>query len=212
MHVPLLVLHPPKRNIRTWRSFITAKKALILNKMEEFAIDSNINGCAIEAKRKLFDRVKTEWSYLPILRFLNFGFDRLQLAMIFHTLPPHVASEFKKILERLQDIMLSRTQHLANLPQLTSISVNDPDTVDVEADMWQSQNICGYMKCTYDPSSCQLVDFRFNDKMPQLLGLGREELQKRIEDQSLDLPCPAVDFLHLLIDDTKHSTQCRTER
>ena len=166
----------------------------------------------LEARERHLKTIIKEWLYLPIVGYLTFGCSRVHLARIFHSLPPNVALKFKSILQKVQKILNDRLHALLHWQCMYPPHLDEPACADVETELWQSQNICGYLKCTYDPFSHKLLDVQFNDKLPQLLGLARDEFRNKISNHGLELPCPEVDFFFLLIDETKHSTQCKTER
>jgi hypothetical protein len=163
-------------------------------------------------------RFKDEWSYLPIVKFLTFGFKKEELARFFDSVPPRVALEFKRTLEKVESILNERIKHLTSVPILSTSLPEESDVPeaadenDYEADMWKDQNICGFLKANFDALSQEILEIQLNDKFSELLGTNREEFLKLAADHSLPLPFSEVDFLFLLIDETKHSTKSRTDR
>jgi hypothetical protein len=167
------------------------------------------------AVQRTCEKLSEDCLHLPIARCLTLGINRNQLTRHFCSLPLSIKVKLNKILQSVQDTVNDRTAHLVNLERLcssTSTLSNDDLHFDLEGDMWQSQNICGHLKCTYDPSSHELLNVQFNDKLSQHLGLGRDELQRKISDHSLVLPCPELDFFCLMIHETKLSIQSKFVR
>ena len=150
-----------------------------------------------------------EWSYLPIVRYLNFGFKRQCVDGIFDSIPQHVSMELKKTLQKVHRVLCERMPNSANL---TKPTIEDIDMFDSESKMWKEQNICGYLKITYEPISQEPVGVQLNEKFSQYAGVKCKEFPKCLADHDLPLPCPDVDFFFLMIHDSKLATQSRVDR
>ena len=164
-----------------------------------------------------FEKTIQEWAYMPIVRFLTFGFDKMHLSCILDAIPPHIAVEFKRMLQKVQDILQQRMDNLAHIQftrnMTTASEYVDRATCDKdEAELWQAQNVCGFLKCTYEKLYCGPSEMHFNDKLTELLGLDRDQFQLLRSKNKLKLPFSEVDLFFLLIHETKYSTECRTDR
>ena len=166
------------------------------------------------AKYHSIDQIISEWAYLPICRHLNFGFRKQQMAIFLLSIPPNIAHEFKKLLQKVQDSLFERIQNLqrfqSSIGQPTNRSEEHDD--DIEAKLWKEQNICGYLKISYHPSTQIPFKVDFNEKLVQQIGLGVKEMERAFADQRLPIPFSDVDFFFLLVDDTKQALRCRTDR
>jgi hypothetical protein len=169
------------------------------------------NASVQRAERKVC-HTKRQWAYLPIIRYLTFGFNDQHVDCIFESLPSNVALEFRRILRKVDCILCSRIQYLKRFKKLCTPTTEESEAYDFEAELWKQQNICGYLKVTYEPSTQEPTRVQLNEKLAKYSGISCEEYPKCIADRSLPLPYPALDFLFLMIHETKLSTQCRTDR
>jgi hypothetical protein len=157
-------------------------------------------------------RFRKEWSYLSIVRYLTFGFNERHLSHFFDSIPAYVALEFRKLLEKVQGILDERRKHLIRYTTSCTSADEVSEVFDMEAELWKEQTICGFLKLTYDPSTQEPLGVQLNEKLSEYLGTDRQTFSNCFMECNLPLPCADIDFLFLLIDETKHSTKCRIDR
>ena len=157
-------------------------------------------------------RTKQEWSYLPIVRYLTFGFKNQQLTLFFDSIPPYVAHEFKGILQKVQVILCQRIDNLTAFKNISTILSNYFEDFNDEAEIWNEQNICGYLRTNVDVASQEHFGMKLNNKIAEYAGTNCDEFMKLVADSNLSLSFQQIDVLFLLIHETKHTTQCRTDR
>ncbi len=86
------------------------------------------------------------------------------------------------------------------------------ESQEVGVDLWEEQNLVGYMKISFDPVTQEMCGVFVNEKLAEQLGRDREELLSQIADHSFDFPLLNLDFLFLFIDDINHVLHNRTDR
>ena len=167
-----------------------------------------------ESTRKPQSEVKTkqDWTYLPIVRYLTFGFKKKCMDCVFESIPQHVATEFKRILKKVDTMLCERIQNQVYLGDGETDCRQGIEMIDYECKMWKEQNICGYLKITYEPASQEPIKVQLNDKFSQYAGVKCKEFPKCLADHDLPLPCPELDFFFLMIHDSKLATQSRVDR
>ena len=136
------------------------------------------------------------------------------MAIFLSSIPPNIAHEFKKLLQKVQDSLFERIQNLQRFQALIDRPTNrsEEDDVDIEAKLWKEQNICGYLKISYHPSTQVPFKIGFNEKLVHQIGLEMKEMERAFADHRLPIPFFDVDFFFLLVDDTKQALRRRTDR
>jgi hypothetical protein len=163
-------------------------------------------------EQSVYKILAEEWGYLPIVRFLTFGYNKEQVVSILDSIPSAVSIEFKRILKKIHKILSDTIDHQESLIKLCKSTQECSGPCDFEPELWKEQNICGFMKITYNPLSQEPLGVHMNDKMSEFIGVSHEDMLNKIADCTVPLPYPEADFFCLLIHETKHSTQSRTDR
>ena len=166
----------------------------------------------IPRREQTIYQTEHNWFYLPIVRYLTVGYNKQRLTCLFDSIPPHIASAFKEILQKMHGILCQRIDYLKSYQPFLLSPTDDTEMFDFESDLWQQQNVCGYMKITYDPSSQEPLFVQMNDKLCEYARVSCENYSMQLAERMVPIPMPEVDFLFLLIDEAKNSTLSRTDR
>ena len=160
--------------------------------------------------------VKPEWLDLPILRHLTFGYLRHHLVAIFDTIPQHITLSLVRIVENAQTHWNERIHQLNSMKNVCFPSsprdyhINHSE--EGEMDLWEEQNLVGYMKIFFDPVTQERSGVFVNETLADLLGIDREILLSQFQDHSFKFPLLDLDFVFILIDDINQVLQNRTDR
>ena len=93
----------------------------------------------------------------------------------------------------MQDILQKRMNYLANLQftrNMTTASEFDNRATgdNDEAELWQAQKVCGFLKCTYEKLYCGPSEVHFNDNLNEQSGLDQFQLLRSQAKNKSKLP------------------------
>jgi hypothetical protein len=158
--------------------------------------------------------VETEWSDYPILRHLTFGYRHHNLVTIIETLPQHIRLVLMRIVENAQTNWNERIDYLKSVENLCVSSPNcyTMESLDHGIDLWEEQNLVGYIKIYLDPATQDRSGVFVNETLANQLGIDRGKLYSQFAEHSFKFPLHDLDFFFILIDSISQVSQNRTDR
>jgi hypothetical protein len=153
-----------------------------------------------------FDKVKNDWSHIPMLRLWNHGYNKSVLLTWFSSFPPELVSILKRTLGLAHHVLVARISHLETVKGMYKV----PDTVpsfDVKSDsedmelVWFDQAPHAGLRVCYDPVTQARTSVSVNMMHSHLMQMHREEYMARIGNHDMSFPMPAIDFLCMAVDD-----------
>jgi hypothetical protein len=150
-----------------------------------------------------FDQMKNDWSYLPMLRLWNHGYNKSVLLKWFSSFPPELISMMKWALGIVHHTLVARISHLENIRKMCKhFSYRaEPDSSEEMSMLWHEETSEAIMRVYYDPVTQARTSVSVNRRHEHLVQTHREEYLARIANHDMSLPVPAMDFLCIVLDD-----------
>jgi len=149
-----------------------------------------------------FDKVKNDWSYIPMIRLWSHGYNKSVLLTWFRSFPPELVSILRMTLGIVHHAIVARTSHLETFRgMLKDLSYKAEPCSEKMETLWCEQAPHAGLRIRYDPSTQARISVSVNMMHADLLQMHPEEYMARVANHDMSLPMPAADFLCLALDD-----------
>jgi hypothetical protein len=177
------------------------ERPLSTNQLMQFESEINIQD---------FDKLRADWSHLPMLRLWSHGFNKVDLLSWFSSFPPELVSILERSLSIVHHALVSRISHLETFMCKLSTKA-EPDAVDMEM-LWCERAPLAALRVCYDPVTQARTGISINKVHAHLIQMHPEEYLARVAQHDMSFPMPAVDFLCMVLDDMLHISDDKMER